>query len=433
MNSQIQVVPGRCGCAGKTPLDRIVRPALASLRADAVSSVRIAGELEAGLLPNTERFVRTVVDEGSDIVNRRSRQFVATAFVDRERGSGAGGFRSLLDDAYGQWAGTGDATILKGHSIQIESSESVVWGESIAPVGRRTRGYRAVNVDVIHALPGVTPTTQANVAALHAFNDCFTQGAATDRDLRPIVGVPGGTDLGPERVRRWYCEAVDPDVTVRAPSIVVHDGRGWQFGASVAATTTRTPPVRTRAIEPGDELLVHRPLGALALYTGCVDVEGVDALDTGARALALERLTTDHAPVAAAIEACCPHHDEGFDPDRHLKWAGDVSGPGVRGLLDAVGPADCGIAVESIPLVDRDALDAVRNRWIVPDVTVETNGPIAAIGTPSALDRFERHLEDCQSATPDRIGVVTDTPGELRWAEGTDAWRYLEAVGRPSQ
>lgn len=416
----IEAVPSRCGCAGKTPLDRVVRPALAALRAD--PSVTVAGEAEAGLLANTDGIERSIADDGGG-----GGRFVAAAFVDPERGSDAEAFRSLLASAYRQWGrrADGSAAVLKGHSVQLgPGAESVVWGERLRPTGDRRPGYRAANVDVIHALPGIDPVTQAAVASAHALNDCYTQGAAGDRRLRPIVGVPDRAAADPDRVRRWYREAVAPDTAVREPSIVAHGGRGWQFGASVLAATARTPPVRIGAIEAGDEVSLHRSLGALALLAGRVDADG--SIDEGTGGRAIEALTADHAPVARAIEASCPPPRGAFDPERHLKWAGDISGPGIGGLLDTVASAGRGLALEALPLFDRERLDAVRERWVVPDVTVETNGPIAAIGTPPALDRFERRLSGCSSADPARIGSVTDRAGTLRWDPETSAERYIE-------
>ena len=409
----IEAVRTRCGCGGKTPLDRTVRPALAALRGE-LPDVEITAETEAGLLPNTERLERSLPD------TRRARNgvssgVVAAAFVDPERGFDAEAFGSLLSEVYREWAGDGGPiSIRKGHSIQLETaSESTVWGEQFRSVGDCRDGYRAINVDVIHALPGVEPVTQAAVAAANALNDCYTQGAADDRDIRPVVGVPAPTTVDRDRVRQWYVDALGPDIGVREPSIVTHDGRGWQFGASAAASTDRKPPVDRDRIEPGDELLIHRPLGALALYAGCVS--GDCDIDDGTRRRAIEALSADHAPIARAIEATTPRAGERFDPVRHLKWAADVSGPGIGGLLDAVESAEYGVELGTIPLLDRGALAAVRDRWVVPDVTVETNGPIAAVGTTAAIDRFESRLSAVPLAAPARIGAVTATAGERRW------------------
>ncbi|MFO7926916.1 MAG: hypothetical protein ACQET5_11195 [Halobacteriota archaeon] len=426
----IEAVSTRCGCAGKTPLDRIVRPALAAIRSES-APVDVAGDLEAGLLPNTTGLDRTVVETDHDVVNRGRGRFVAAAFVDAAAGSDVEAFRSLLADVYGRWAGERGATILKGHSIQVETDGgSVVWGEALRPTGRRADGYRAVNVDVIHAFPGLDPTTQAAIASAHALNDCYTQGAAAGRELRPIVGVPRGTALTADRVRRWYEAAVAEETSVYDPSVVVHDGVGWQFGASVVASTDRIPPVRIGGVEPGDEVSIHRALGGLALYAGWVGL--AESPGTAVRDRAIEALSRDHAAVAEAIAASCPRPDEPFDPDRHLKWAGDVSGPGIRGLADAVEAAGCGVRLTSLPLSDRETLASVRDRWLVPDATVETNGPIAAIGTPAALDRFEGRLTDCAGTAPTRIGELTPTEGDLQWERGVDADRYLD-VGAPAR
>lgn len=504
----VEAVASRCGCAGKTPLSRVVRPALAALRARS-AGVDVAGDLEAGLLPNTTALERSVVapdarappvapraepnaslsatePEGCD--GSATPRFVAAAFVDAERGADPAAFGECLGEAYRAWArdcrgpmtrdgrdrageeaasptdatdrsGRGRPTVVKGHSIQLEgASEPTIWGERLIPAGRRRPGYRAVNVDVVHAFPGLDPERQAAVATVHALNDCYTQGAAADRDVRPIVAVPAGTDLDRDRVRRWYRAAVPASVRVREPAIVAHDGRGWQFGAAATAATDRIPPVRRGAIEPGDEVTVHRPLGGLALYAGSLArrapaVTGRSSSDGAARSAsdgtarsasdtsecagsdgrtrsrAVEALTTDHVAVARAIAASCPAPTEPFDPDRHLKWVCDLSGPGIRGLLDATEREGCGLSIEGLPWLDREGVEAVRDRWVVPDATVETNGPLAAIGSPAALERFERRLADVPSADPSRIGRVTGE-ATLRWADGVDLERFVEDLLR---
>lgn len=427
----IEAVPTRCGCAGKTPLDRIVRPALAEIRRN-VPGVAIVDGLEAGLLPKTDGIERSIAD-GHGGGEETLRDFVAAAFVGPECGSDSEAFRAALSETYRWWAGkSGGATIRKGHSIQLETnSEPTVWGETFRSTGRQRDGYRAVNVDVIHALPGLDPVTQAAVATVHALNDCYTQGAAADRDIRPIVGFPEGSGIDPDRVHQWYVEAAGSGVPVREPSLISHDGRGWQFGASVIAATERVPPIHTGRIDVGDEVSLHRPVGSLALYAGSVDSE--HPIESDARKRAVDALAADHVAIARAIEASCPRPDERFDPGRHLKWAGDISGPGIGGLNEITTAAGCGLSLEAVPLLDQQGLDAVRQRWTVPDVTVETNGPIAAVGTADALDRFERRISGCPSADPTRIGTVTDTPGEFRWTDESHAERYLDGIERHPQ
>jgi len=421
--------PSQCGCAGKTPLERVVRPAIESLRDD-LDGVRIAADLEAGLLPNSAGLDRTPLGDDGDTApaGARPSRVVAAAFLDAARGSAPSALAATLADAYGGWADGRSVTVVKGHSIQLDgASRPTVWGECLVPTGRRRPGYRAVNVDVVHAFPDLSPTEQARVAVCHALDDCYAQGAAEERAVRPLVTAPRGTTPAHHRVSDWYESAAPSSVTVLAPTVVSHDGRGWQFGASASAVTRHVPPVRRRAVEPGDEVLLHRPLGGLALYAGAVD-ESV-ALDPATRGRAVEALTTDHVGVARAVAAACPDPGDPFDAAHHLKWVGDVSGPGVGGLARPLEATDCGLRVESLPVLDGDAVAAVRDGWTVPDVTVETNGPLAAVGTPAALDRFERRLDSVSAADPVRIGRVTDETG-LHWDPGADLARYLEQVAQ---
>ncbi len=442
-------VGSRCGCAGKTPLDRIVRPALDELRKQ-LKTVRIAGDLEAGLLPNTSVLERSIVGLGTAVepratpnIEEHPPRFVITAFVDAETGSDPDRFRDVLADAYRSFVRphpdseatcsktdqNESGTVIKGHSIQLEgATEPVIWGEQFVPSGRRRPGYRAVNVDVVHAFPQLEPDQQATVAIYHALNDCYAQSATDERTVRPIVAVPEESELSHDRVRRWYRTAAPAHVTVCEPTIITHSGRGWQFGASTTAVTNRTPPVRRSAIEPGDAILLHRPLGGLALYAG--SVASHCSLDLDVRERATEALTTDHVAVARAIAGSCSAPDESFDPDQHLKWVGDISGSGIQGLVHVLGTADCGLRLTNLPLLDRDSLARIREQWIVPDVTVETNGPLAAIGKSSAVDCFKRRLEEVPVAKPTRIGRAIDDAGALRWDTDIALERYVEGLPR---
>jgi hypothetical protein len=445
----VDAIASRCGCAGKTPLDRVVRPALNELR-EQLETVRIAGDLEAGLLPNTSVLERSIVGSGTAVepratpnIEEHPPRFVTTAFVDAESGSDPDRFCDGLVDAYqslvpphpnseaacSKTDQNESGTVIKGHSIQLEgATEPVIWGEQFVPSGRRRPGYRAVNIDVVHAFPQLEPDQQATVAIYHALNDCYAQGATDERIVRPIVAVPEGSELLHDRVRRWYRMAAPADVAVYEPAIITHSGRGWQFGASTTAATNRTPPVRRLAIKPGDEILLHRPLGGLALYAG--SVAGHSSLDSGARERATEALTTDHVAVARAIAGSCPAPDESFDPDQHLKWVGDISGSGIQGLVHVLGTADCGLRLTNLPLLDRDSLARIRKQWIVPDVTVETNGPLAAIGKSSAVDRFKRRLKQVPATKPTRIGRAIGDGGALWWDTDIALERYVEGLPR---
>lgn len=433
----IDAVAERCGCAGKTSLKRVVRPALADVREElAADGIRVAGDLEAGLLPNTASLERGVVGEEDLKDGDRPWRYLTAVFADARTGSDPERFGRTLVEKYRWLTATHDGTesvaadvgrtIVKGHSVQLEGAdEPVVWGERLHPVGKRRPGYQLANIDAVHAFPDLRPPQQAAVAVCHALNDCYAGGAHEERTIRPIVAVPSSSGVTRERVSSWFRPSTPAGVTLHEPSVITHGGRGWLFGATATAATGRTPPVHTGAIEPGDAVVLHRPLGGLALYAG-----GTDANDSSIRERALEALTADHAPVAEAVAASRPHPDEPFDPDRHLKWVGDVSGPGLDGIVHATGFADCGLHLESLPLLKRETLAEIRKRWVIPDVTVETNGPLAAIGRPTAIERFWQRLKDVPTADPGRIGHVTDAAGELTWAEGVDLERYVERMTR---
>jgi len=88
-----------------------------------------------------------------------------------------------------------------------------------------------------------------------------------------------------------------------------------------------------------------------------------------------------------------------------------VSGPGVRGLADLVARANHRLHLTDLPLLDRAALESARRAWTVPDVTVETDGPLAVFARPAVLDSVTDHLSTLDGTEPTRVGEVRPDDG----------------------
>lgn len=409
-----------CGCAGKTALGRVVRPARERARSRlAGSGVYLAGDLEAGLVPRTERLERvagsvSLSDTGVERPWRGPAPDEAwgmgAVLAAPDAGRSAAAFADVLEVGYTAPPVRDRLLVAKGHSVQVVGTDrTTVALDLLRPHGSRRPGYVVGNVDVVHGFPGLDPETQAAIAGAHALNDCYAYGATTDRTLRPVVGVPAGVDRpAPERVRAWYQRALPRALDLLEPTVVRHGGRGWLFGASVTAEIDHAPPVHAGRVEPGDEVLLHRPLGAVAALAAARDRD-----DAPLRERALDTLQDDHAAVGAAIAATCPRvgaGDERFDPARHLKVAVDVSGPGVGGVAGTVARSGNRLHVESTPFFDRAAVRHARRNWLLPDATIGTNGPVAMIGRSAAVDRVESALRDA-GVDPVRLGRVVADEG----------------------
>ena len=93
----IDTVAERCGCAGKTSLERVVRPALADVRAElAADGIKVAGDLEAGLLPNTASLEQNVVGEKGREDGDHPWRYLTAVFADVRTGSDTERFRHML-------------------------------------------------------------------------------------------------------------------------------------------------------------------------------------------------------------------------------------------------------------------------------------------------------------------------------------------------
>lgn len=414
-DARIDALAHVCGCAGKTPLDRVVLPARERMRPRLrASGVSLPDLPDVTLLPNTTD-LRRRTDECAlggrpapvEPTTASATWTLAATFADRVLGADPETFATRVGDAYAA-LGAADARVVlgKGHAVQIaDATTARQWFEHLVPAGERRPGYRVANVDVVHAFPDMDPVQQAGVAAAHALNDCYAAGGTDDRAVRPLVAAPADAAPAPETVRDWY--RAGTDAAVQPAAVVGHDGEGWLFGATATATTPRAPAVRLGALEAGMAVLATRPFGALACYSHALATG-----DEATRREAATALTADHRPVARALAPFRPAGDESFDPERHVAAVTDVSGPGVGGVADLVARAGYRVHLTDLPLFDRATLDAARDDWRVPDVTVETNGPLAVVGRPAVLDSVTARLAALDGPDPSTVGEIR--PGDDR-------------------
>lgn len=413
---------------GKTALDRIVHPARRRVRTRlAAAGVSLIGALDCGLVPR-----RTTLDRETATVTltqgRLENSWNGTAtptgpawgltavLTAPDAGVSVAAFAAAIEAGYTALPVADRLVVSKGHSVQVSDTDrTTITADLLRPRGAREPGYVLGNVDVVHGFPDLDPETQAEIAAAHAFNDCYAYGGTRERTLRPVVGVPATADTPSlETVRTWFDERAPASVTLLAPTVVCHGGRGWLFGATVTAEIAHTPPMHTGRLAPGDAVLLHRPLGAVAaLAAGRADNA------PAVRERAVAALRTDHSPVGEIVADHAPTAGERFDPARHLKLATDVSGPGVGGVADAVARNGHRLHVERLPFLDRAAVERARAQWLVPDATVGTNGPITMVGTPEVVERVASRLERV-GAEPVRVGRVVERGGTEDGAVSTD-------------
>jgi selenophosphate synthase len=133
--------------------------------------------------------------------------------------------------------------------------------------------------------------------------------------------------------------------------------------------------------------------------------------------------------VAEALASCRPGPEETFDPTRHLARVTDVSGEGIGAIGRLVAREGRSLRLDRLPVLPAVA-DAAADRWAIPDATVETNGPFAAIGTPDALARAVDRLRNVEGADPVRLGRIDRGEAPIRDATDGDPSRLVEAAAR---
>lgn len=419
-----------CGCGGKPDFDRRIHPALEKVETslDHVN-INVSESVDAGKIPRSAELGRstqfTSPSEISEIASaeRTGQWALAGTLTDRQLGTSSEEFGDFLVDQYRRATSDTPGDIVKGHTVQIKgSSDPVHFFEWFNRQGGSRNGYWVVNLDIIHALPTFSPVEQARVAMLNSLNDCYTLGAHINRGVRPYCFYPHQQEITEREVGEWFERGSPEGISVSEPVVIPYRGEDWLFGASVVSEVDYEPASNVSDITPGDQILIHQPLGCLALLRYSLMEElAVDCTERIRR-----DLLRDHLDVARVLADFYPDYESEPDSSRHVKFASDVSGGGIRGINRILGMADTHLRLEDLPLVDRDIIERAQAQWALPDVTVETNGPIVMIGEPSVIEQLSDELDKIGTNNPRLLGSVA--PGKGTIESQLDLGIYVEYI-----
>lgn len=430
-DSAIESLLHLCGCSGKPPIDSVARPAIKRVRECLDDSpVLLGNDPDVGLVPRTDnvqrefRSLRPGEHGGQVDVSGISDYTLAGTFVDTKTGNDVDQLSQYLFNIYSKIGNGNQVNILKGHSILIkDASAPIQIFEDIQLTGEAQPGITAANIDVIHSFPELVGEQQARIAICNAANDCYTVGAHEDMVIRPLVLFPQGITLSNSSIEEWYSNAAPEHATVLDARSLEHDGTGWLFGTTITAASSNKPPRFTSKLAPGDEVLINRPFGGLATFTASVE-SGDFSEDV------VKTLTKDHINTAKLIESYCPGPDEDFDQDKHIKLVTDISGPGIRGVLDYLSSTD--LLLTALPLIDDEKINSAQQRWLLPDVTVETNGPLLIIGSNEVIESISRDFQVNVESRFENIGYLTEGSGTIKAKSGLNIGQYIEFEGSES-
>lgn len=426
--------PTLCGCRGKPPLNRVVLPAVQSVH-DRIDgrSVDISMHDDVGYIQKTQKLERKVEiihgeanQETSEPKTESGELYsLAATFVNEDTGRSAENLARFMAETYGHRKIP--TNIIKGHTVLVRNiPSSIQFFEQVRPHGAPKNGKTVLNVDIIHALPEQSAEKQARVAICNALNDCYSTGGLQDRTIRPIVAHPSESDVSKSECEQWYYEVIPDDIGLLEPCVIEHGGIGWLFGATATASINHEPPRFIPQVQPGDKLLIHRPVGGFAAYMNFVESNEYNEIPEQA----IQPMTRDHANVAQEIASFCPPLDDEFSEDKHLKFVTDLSGPGIRGIENRISSMDIDVMLTNLPMLDQEIIENGQDRWALPDATVETNGPLIMIGSPQVVESVRRDLSELSNTDPKVIGRIIDGTGVLRAADDVRIRRLIETFSR---
>lgn len=171
-SEDINAFPQLCGCSGKPSTNDVVEPAVHKLINQ--NNINIKESLDAGIVSavSDPTHRAQIIARGSQWRQAPPEVLVAT-FVDGKTANNTDNFRTFLNKEYDSIPH--GSTIIKGHTVNIvESDVNFSIADFIIPSGTDREGYLGLNIDIIHALPQQSGTTQASVAVSNTMNDCYT-------------------------------------------------------------------------------------------------------------------------------------------------------------------------------------------------------------------------------------------------------------------
>jgi len=416
-----------CGCAVKIDLRRVVYPALRAARVDLERlGVRLNPREDADILPRSEGFtferhvfpfeasaVRPLPpgDHRAVTVTSAYRVGDPQVLADRWRGT----YASLLKNGATLHVG-------KGHTIEAYSpDDEFVHFDVYKPQGKARPGWQVVNNDtnqLIDPTRELERPEQTEVALSNALNDLFSLGAVEQIKVFPFYAAPseGLAKRIAENIAA-YCQKHGFELVEQPPI----SGSTLLIGATVFGTSSRQLPTFYEQLEEGDLILVHRAFGDLAPINVLIEsmvmngapLEGLDLDQAEIGRRVDERIDIMRRPnveVGHLIQQLSPATDETFDPKRHLKATGDLSGPGIDVFRELAELCGRDVTLSKIPLAEEQLVRYASANYLLPNGTSGTHGALMMVPAPEVIERAKTALEGLGHA-PHVIGRIGKAGG----------------------
>jgi selenophosphate synthase len=288
----------------------------------------------------------------------------------------------------------------------------------------RPEVYTVANNDTIHIVDSTEDPgdyRQVSGALSNSLNDVFVLGASRDIKIAPVINAPTEDLRGrlEANVREYAAKLGAEVLEVPQPS----RGR-LLLGATVMAFTDRRPPTFYDKAEPGDKLIVTRPIGELApinvFLAAVMDeafVEDVESEGIGFEEVVRakdEAFNTIAAPNRAAAEVIARHlpaYGEEFERGEHIIATTDVTGPGIYVIRELAEQMRATIRLDRIPLLFPEISRYAASRYIIANATSGTNGAFVLV-VPEQLELDVIKELRSRGYRPEVIGKVV-SKGEV--------------------
>lgn len=415
-----------CGCAVKIDLGEVVYPALDHLKRELRGTGICFGEREdADIFPSRgePKILREVTSfdkvDFSQVEDFNPQRAISLTSVHRPSGH-----QDLADrwlKVYRKLSSREIAvTVGKGHTIEAYSKEDeFLLFDFLSPTRGKSEGFWVANNDTIQLIDPTLPLgakEQVFTSLNNALNDLFALGAVDRIQIQPVYAGPDEETVDQiERNIKDYCSRYRFQLLDEKPLPY----RSPLLGATVVGKTEKHPPTFYDQLKRGDQILVHRPFGDLVpinLYLGGL-MMGRDQLQEWgfeleevreAKQERLKVLASSNLEVGKIINEFCPKTGGNFDPHRHIKATGDLSGPGIGVFQEIAERSEVDIRLRKIPLEHEKMAKVASRNQLLPDATTGTNGAIAILASPDVIENVKYKLEKLNEK-PFIIGEVERT------------------------
>lgn len=416
-----------CGCSVKIDLDSIVYPALKEIRPKlSQRGITLSSREDADISPLTGDLAiqRRVCSarENSDFKDLKSfNPDRAVSLTSVHRPNKPEQLSKRWIETYKELVSQGiELTVGKGHTIQAYSKddEFVLFdffktdsAESVS------EGYLVANNDTIQLIdPTINLGAEEQVACAlsNTLNDLFTLGATEEIKILPVYAAPNdeiSTKI--EENIKDYCQNFEFTLLEAEPLPY----QAPLLGATVFGQTEKEAPVFYEELAPGDLILVHRPFGDLApinLYISSMIMGEEYLKDFGftsaevkeAKDERIKVMSKPNLDVGRLIKRYSPEYGKKFNPNRHVKTTGDLSGPGIDIFKELAQKAKVDIKLWDLPLANQGMVEAAAEDYLLPNGTSGTNGAIATVGNSKVIKEVAKELRDL-GHDPQIIGEIT--------------------------